>query len=173
MTTISQLTGTGLHWKQPHMNEPSFELTGNEGALAKLHFKNSFGSYAEGEVDGQVWTFKRQGFLNTYVAVRKKGAEANIAVYKNNTWSGGGTLELPDGRKYPANSNFWSDRFEFSSESGKPLIQYTHITGFKLHAQLEVLPGAALLDDIPWILLLGWYLAVMASREGELVAGLF
>ena len=173
MRSLLQISSSPLYWKQPKLMEPAFELKYSEEILATLKFRNSFGSLAEGTVAEGTWSFKRQGFMKTSVTVREKGKEANIAVFHNNTWSDGGTLELPDGRKYQANSNFWHSEFEFTDETGKSVIRFVNIGGFKLHAQLDLMPSAKALPEMPWMVLLGWYLAVMTSRDGEMVASLF
>ncbi len=173
MKTISDLYGNDLQWIQPRLTDPYFELRSGEQFLASLRFKNAFGSLAEGVIDENIWTFKRQGFLNTHVTIRAKGKEENIAVFRNNTWSEGGTLEFPDGLKFTANSNFWNEQFEFTGNTGKTLMKLSQVSGIKLHARLEILALPEELNAYPWIVLLGWYLTVMASREGEMVAALF
>ncbi|HPT15259.1 MAG TPA: hypothetical protein PK796_10745 [Bacteroidales bacterium] len=173
MKTISDLRGKELQWVQPRLTDPNFELRNGEQLIASLRFKNAFGSFAEGMIDGNTWTFKRQGFLNTHVTIREPGKEENIAVFRNNTWSEGGTLEFPDGLKFTANSNFWREQFEFTDSTGKTLLKLSQVSGIKLHARMEILSLRAELDAHPWIILLGWYLTVMASREGEMVAALF
>jgi len=173
MRSLLQISSSPLIWKQPRLTEPFFELKYSEEVLATLRFNNSFGSLATGTAAEGEWSFKRLGFMKTYITIREKGKDANIAVFQNNTWSGGGTLEFPDGRKYRANSNFWHSEVEFTDEEDKPLIRYINIGGFKLHAQLELMPSAKELPEMPWMVLLGWYLAVMTSREGEMVAAIF
>lgn len=173
MRSIIGIPASPIVWKQPKLMEPAFELRYSEEILGTLRFKNSFGSLAEGTMAEGKWTFKRLGFLKTHVTIRKTDDQRNIAIFNNNTWSQGGTLELPDGRKYQANSNFWHSQFEFTDIQEKPIIRFTNIGGFKLHAQLEILPGAKDLADTPWMVLLGWYLAVMTSRDGEMVAAMF
>lgn len=173
MKTISDLCGKDLQWMQPRLTDPYFELLSGKEPIASLKFRNAFGSYAEGTFEGKTWTFKRQGFLNTHVTIRAKGSEANVAIFRNNTWSDGGTLEFPEGQKYTANSNYWQEKFEFTDRDEKTLMKFSHISGLKLHAQLEIFKGFSELDKYPWMVLLGWYLTVMASREGEMVAALF
>jgi hypothetical protein len=173
MKNISELRGNNLQWMQPRLTDPNFELRNGEEVIATLRFKNAFGSYAEGIFEGNTWSFKRQGFLNTYVTVREKGKDENIAVFRNNTWSDGGTLEFPNGHKYFANSNFWREQFELTDENKKTLMKLSQVSGLKLHAKFEIFSVPDELDICPWLMLLGWYLTVMASREGEMVAALF
>ena len=173
MRSIINLADSPLLWKQPHVMEPSFELRFNDELLAGLKFRNSFGSLAEGVVSEGSYTFKREGFLNTHVTVRQSGVLSNLAIYRNNTWSGGGTLIMNDGRQFKANSNFWDSQFEFISANDTPIIRFTNIGGFKLHSQLDIMKEAHKLPELPWMVLLSWYLAVMTSRDSEMVAALF
>lgn len=43
------------------------------------------------------------------------------------TWSHGGTLELFDGLRYPANASFWITTIQFKTEKGKALVRYRKI----------------------------------------------
>lgn len=52
------------------------------------------------------------------------GSGNDIAIFKNNTWSGDGTLELADGRTFQAATNFWQTKFGFETESGEKLIEF-------------------------------------------------
>lgn len=172
MKRISEFSGGPLQWKQPHLTSAAFELKSNEELLATLKFSNAFGTLATGECADGAWTFKRIGFLNTHVSIRIAGTENDIAVYRNSTWSQGGTLELPDGRRYKANSNFWHSQFEFTGKNDEPLIRYTNIGGFKLHAQMELLKPAIELKELSWIVILGWYLTVMMNHDAGVVAAI-
>lgn len=95
-----------------------YELRAGDMIAATLRFRSSFGSFATAASADGSWTFKRVGFWQTKVTVRANEAEADLAAFKSNTGSGGETLELPDGRKYPANTNFWATQCEFKTEAG-------------------------------------------------------
>jgi hypothetical protein len=104
------------------------------------------------------------------VTIRESGSETDLGVFKNNTWSGGGTLELADGRRFPADTNFWATKFEFKTEAGEALIRYSKIGGF-LHAssQTEIHTAAKDLREMPWMVMLGWYLTVMMQADSAAV----
>lgn len=143
---------------------------GNE-LVAILRFRSSFGSFATGESLDGCWTFKRVGFWQTKATVRPCGTDTDIGIFKNNTWSGGGTLELPDGRTLPATTNFWQTKFGFNNtESGETLIEYK--TGGLLHlsATVEIQPNAVSMPELPWMVMLGLYLIVMMQTDAT-VAG--
>ena len=93
-----------------------YELHARDAVAATLSFRTSFGSFATAPRAEGTWTFKRVGFWHTRVTVRAAGTDADLAVFKNKTWSNGGTLELPGGRKYQADTNFWATRYEFKRE---------------------------------------------------------
>ena len=89
-----------------------------------------------------------------------------MAVFKNNTWTGGGTLELPDGRRYQADTNFWMTAFTLTSESGEALVRYRRIGGLlTLSAAVEITPAGASVPELPWLVMLGWYLVVQLHND--------
>lgn len=77
----------------------------------------------------EVWTFKDVGFWHSKLTVFASGAETDLAVFKYNTSWWGGTLELPDGRKYLYYTSRWASQCEFNTETGDALISYRNIGG--------------------------------------------
>jgi hypothetical protein len=173
MMKMAELIGQELEWVQPHALKMEYELHAGDAVAATLHFRSSLGSFATGTSADGSWTFKRVGFWETKVTVRASGEETDLAVFKNNTWSGGGALELPDGRQYPANTNFWATHYEFKTETGEVLISYRKIGGIlHMSAAVEIYPAAKDLPEMPWMVLLGWYLTVMMQRDSATVAAI-
>ena len=168
MKRIVDLIGHELEWRQPHASKRSFELVAGDESLATLEFRSVFGSLATAEGADGAWTFKRVGFFQPSVTVRDASSEAEIAVFRNRTWSAGGTLELPDGRRYPANTNFWMSTYEFKNENSEMLVRYTRIRGV-LHraATVEIGSAGATQPELPWLVALGWYLAVMMQDDAS------
>ena len=163
---MTELIGHGLKWVQPHMLKMEYELRAEEIVAATLHFRSSFGSLATAESADGSWTFKRAGFLQTRVTIRASGSETDLAVFRNNSWSGGGTLEFPDGRKYPANTNFWATKYEFKTEAGKVLISNKNIGGMlHMSSGIEIHAAAENIAEMPWMVLLSWYLTVMMYMD--------
>ncbi len=170
MLRIAELTGHALKWTQPHVAKMEYELLAGEVVAATLRFRSSFGTFATGTSADGVWTFKRVGFTQTRVTVRASESHVDLAAFKNNTWKGGGTLELPDGRKYPANTNFWSTRYGFTTEAGEPLISYTKIRGMlHMSSETEIHPLARDIPELPWMVMLGWYLTIMMDVDSSVM----
>lgn len=166
MKRIRDLVGRELKWIQPHATRRAFELRDGEEMVATLGFRSAFGSFATAQTADGSWTFKRVGFWQTRVTICPAGSENEIAAFKNNTWSAGGTLELADGRSYRANTNFWMTRYAFEDKAGEPLIQFTKIGGTFHRSSLAVVsPAAANLAETPWMVALGWYLAIKMQDD--------
>lgn len=171
MNKIAEVIGRELEWVQPSAWKMEYELRAGDELLATLRFRSSFGSFATAESADGCWTFKRVGFWQTRVTIRRCGSDTDIATFKNNTWSGGGTLELPDGREILATTNLWQTNFEFKTEAGETLVRFK--TGGLVHlsATVEIQPDAAGVPELPWVVMFGWYLAVMMYMDTASTAG--
>lgn len=166
MLKLAEWSGQPLKWIQPHAMNMEYELRSGDAVAAALNFRSAWGSLATATSGDGTWTFKRVGFWQTRVTVRAENSDRDLAVFRNATWSGGGTLELPDGRKFLANTNFWSTRYEFKTEAGEPLISFVKIGGLlHMSAEVEIHPAAFQIPETTWMVMLGWYLAVMMFMD--------
>jgi hypothetical protein len=171
MRRIAELVGQQLEWVQPSVFKMQYELRADDELAATLRFRSSFGSFATGESEDGCWTFKRIGFWQTRVTVRDCNADVDLATFKNNTWSSGGTLELSAGRKLLATTNFWQTNLEFQDELGGTLIGFKRGGLIHLSAMVSVEPNAVSLPELPWVVMLGWYLTVMMQMDSAVVVG--
>ncbi len=121
MNKIAEVIGGELEWVQPSAWKMQYELRAGEEIVATLRFRSSFGSFATAESADGCWTFKRVGFWQTRGTIRGCESENELATFKNNTWSGGGTLEMHDGRQFLATTNFWQTNLEFKTAAGEIL----------------------------------------------------
>jgi hypothetical protein len=81
-----------LRCVQPNILKMNYELRAGDEVMATLRFRSLMGTLATGESADGCWTFKRVGFLQASATVRSCGSDSDIAAFKHNTWSGGGTL---------------------------------------------------------------------------------
>lgn len=165
MRKIAELVGQQLEWVQPSVFKMHYELRAGDEVAATLRFRSAFGSFATGESADGCWTFKRIGFWQTKATVRVCDTDVDIATFKNNTWSSGGTLELSAGRKFLATTNFWQTNLEFQDELGGTLIKFKTSGLLHLSAKVNVEPNAVSLPELPWVVMLGWYLTVMMHMD--------
>lgn len=94
--------------------------------------------------------------------------DSELAVFRNNTWSGGGSLDLPDGRKFLATSNFWQTKLEFKiadGADGKKLFEFQNRGLLHTEYMVTIHPEGHALPELPWMLMLGCYLAVMMAYD--------
>lgn len=171
MKKIAEVISQELRWVQPSAWKMQYELRAGEEIIATLRFRSSSGSFATAESGDGCWTFKRVGFWQTRVDIRGCGSDANIATFKNNTWSGGGTLEFPDGRKILATTNLWQTNFEFKTEAGETMIRFKIGGLVHLSATVQIQPNAGV-PELTWIVMFGWYLAVMMYSDSAGATGI-
>jgi hypothetical protein len=165
MKTIAEFAGKPLQWLQPRALKMEYELRSGEEIVGTLRFRSSLGTFATGQSGEGGWTFKRVGFWQTRATVRANGADTDLAVFKHNTWSGGGTLELASGRKYRVTSNAWQTRLEFLDEANAKMFALQIGGLVRLSATITVPPAATLMPELPWMLMFGCYLTVMMQAD--------
>jgi hypothetical protein len=145
-------------------------LQRGQEAVGSLTFRSGLGTMATGRYDARSWTFKRLGFLRTRVTVRVVDTETDIATFHPTTWSGGGTLELPGGRQFKVEIDFWQTRFAILDHTNRALVRFRPRGVFHLGADMDVLARSARVVELPWLMLFGWYLAVLIKRDAGAAA---
>ena len=170
MDKIANYVGRPLQWGQTKLLKSEYELTSQDLVVATLRFRSLWGTFATAQSADGCWTFKRMGFWQTRATIRPCDSEEEIATFRNNTWKEGGTLVLPDGREYLANTNFWQTQYAFKDEAGDPLIHYRNHGVFRSSAEVTISPQAAELPELPWMVMLGWYLIVMMQNDSAATA---
>lgn len=167
MQSLTGLVDTPLRWEQPKASKMEYALLGGETRAATLRFRSMFGSLATAESADGCWTFKRVGFWQPRVTVRVCDTPADLATFTNNTWSGGGTLALADGRKLLASTNMWATQYELKTETESSLIRYKMRGVVHLSASVEIQPTAVGMPELPWLVPFGWYLAVLMYMDSS------
>lgn len=170
MMRTAEVATRSLQWTQPSALKMNYELLAGDEVASTLRFRSSFGSLATGESQDGCWTFKRVGFWKPRVTVRVCDGDEDIASFSNQTWSGGGTLTLADGRSFRVSNNFWQTKLEFREETEATLIRFESGGVIHLSARVEIDPRAVTLPELPWLLMLGWYLIVMSHRDSGAAA---
>jgi hypothetical protein len=172
MQSFRECIGHELIWMQRHtLVAHKYELRNGQETAATLRFRSAFGSLATGECAEGCWTFKRVGFFRTRATARACGTDNDIAEFKNNTWSSGGTIAQVDGTTFQASTNFWSSKYDIASATGDSLIHYESRFGILNPKRVIVIqPSAMELDQLPWLALFGWYLLVMLQSDAAAAA---
>src|SRR3974390_1144186 len=103
---VPVLTGPDLQWARDPASKRNHLLSSSAGVAGTLSFENYHGSRAQGETAHGVWTFKREGFLQTRVSIRRPGSDATIGMVSLSA-SGNGILTLPGGVEYRFSTSGW------------------------------------------------------------------
>src|SRR5205807_2338161 len=99
-------------------------------------------------------------FLHPRIAIRRAGSEATAAVLSL-SMMGNGTLALAGGPPFKMTTHGWLHRtWEFSSADGVPVLRFKQCRG---GAEVEVLNSGVNAETLSLLLLLGWYVPVLAE----------
>lgn len=167
MQSLARLGDTPLRWQQPSASKMEYELLADETLAGTLRFRSMFGSLATAESADGCWTFKRVGFWQPKVTVRVCDTPSDLATFTNNTWSGGGTLTLADGRRLLASTNMWTTQYELKTETEASLVRYKLRGVIHLSSTVEIQPTAVGMPELPWLVPFGWYLAVLMYMDSS------
>jgi hypothetical protein len=156
-----EVAGGQLLWVQPH-NGLVFELRGGDEVVGSLRWERN--SLARGETAGQQWTFKREGIWHPHVTVRIAGSDVNLGLFHPD-WTGGGRLELGRQLRFGA-SGFWRPQWDWM-DGDQPLVHFERRGMFKLESHVQIEKAVAASPDVPLLVVLGWYLLVLAALDAE------
>ena len=106
MHRIADVVSKGLTWTQPSTWTRAYVLGAGVEQVGRLEFPSMFGTLAQAETGDGCWTFKRVGFWQQHASIRACGSDQDLAVFRNNTWQNGGTLESAAGRTF-ASAGTW------------------------------------------------------------------
>jgi hypothetical protein len=172
MKTMTIVQASKTEWVQPSATEPAFELRADGAAGARLAFRSAEGTLASAEGPGGKWTYKRVGFLNPRVTIRREGEAAALAEYRPRVW-GDGVLELADGTMYEWKPmNFWGTAWAFIGEGDRPLVAFDPSVEMdkenetlKTHCGVELSPEAVDEPRLGLLLTFGFYLLVLRRAD--------
>ena len=171
MKALSTTVGLQLHWVQPTIFARHFELHSENNLLGELRFEKASKAYGTLMMAGSAtesWTIKDAGFLKRRVTIRESGAKDDLAVFQPN-FRGDGWVEFFEGSKFHWRSrNFWRTKWGFSNVQEELLFVVKSKPSYPLQVQAIVEIGAQWrdLDELPLLMMLGWYLRVQDIYAG-------
>ncbi len=165
MKSLLTLIGSELSWRQPRAFKLEFELKHGEEVVARFHFPKLFSHEAIGESADGCWKFRRRGFLRRRFEIIPCNNELPIATLIPDMWERGGELVLSKGRKLHLSSNWWKATHSVKTDSGETLLECTKRGIFKAAADVRFRAKAEEYTELPWIIMLVWYLIILARRR--------
>ena len=161
-----------VHWVQQKTMDKYFELFMADHLIGTLAFRSAFGTLAEAVTSIQSWTFKRVGFFNTRVTIRKPDEELDHATFYPRIF-GDGVLQIMDGRSFSwAPLNFWRTRWVFYDNGDIPVLQFWEGSQefkiseiFKTQAAVEILDASLSEEQLSLLVPFGFYLIIMHKND--------
>jgi hypothetical protein len=177
MAGFKEIATPTAEWSQLNSFQKRFELKTAGEVLGQLVFKSNLGTLATARCAAGSWSYKRIGFLNPRVTVRKQGAEHDLAIYQPKLL-GDGTLNFDDGTQYSWKStNFWNTAWAFYDGRGMAVVSFDPgienqrlRDAIKTQTTVRIDPTDPRSDLLPILLTLGLYLLVMRQSDNAAAA---
>ncbi len=171
MKKLAPAVGLELLWVQPTMFMRHFELYAEGSLVGELRFENAataHGTWRTGSAATQRWTIKGAGVFRRQVTVRGPDASQDLAVLRASL-RGDGWVECATGSRFLWNAtNSWRTQWGFYNAKGELLFVLKSKLSNPLRKQavIETAAPSRELDELPLLLMLGWYLSVQSFYAG-------
>lgn len=164
MKRMSDYLGEELKIFQNSIWKREFELRSGSKVISKLFFPKYLSDLAELKIGEEEFEFYRPKFFSRDAAIRKKGYQNPFASFKNNFWGSKGVLELPRGVKLNIKTGYFRKQSEMYLRENEPLITIFSKFSIKEKSLVVIEKRSEVIDDHPWIIMFGFYLAVLLRR---------
>jgi len=165
MRKISEYIGNELLIVQKSIWKNEFELRFGEELIAQMKHPKFFSELVELTFQNESYEFFRPKFFSREVAVRKKGYENPLAHFKNNFWGSKGVLELPRGIRLNLKFGFFRKQVEIYLGESDLLVSILSRFSMKERSQVIIEKRSEIIDEYPWIVMLGFYLSQLRKRS--------
>jgi hypothetical protein len=160
-----------LAWIQTGAISRFHELKSGGVVLARMEFKNLFGALAEGQTTDGVWTFRRKGLIRQTVFVRPAGSKEDVIRYEPNWSKRKGIINGPGEAVYNWEAaNFWCTDWTLSRYPGAKIAHFKSKGVVRTASGVALSPEAKDEPNLPLLLMLGCFIAVLHRRDTALAA---
>ena len=165
MRNILDYMGNELLIFQKSIWKREFELRSADELIAKLFYPKFFSDLAEVTIQDKTYEFCRPSVFSRDVDIREKGYQNPFAHFKNNFWGSKGVLELPRGTRLNMKFGFFRKQAEIYLGENDLLITISSRFSFKERSEVIIEKRSEVIDEHPWIIMLGFYLAQLMKRN--------
>ena len=165
MKKLSDYIGSYLKIYQKSILKRDFELKSGDELIARLYYPKFFSDLAELTVSEETYKFYRPKFFSRDVDIRKKGYQNPFAHFKNNFWGNKGILELPRGIRLNMKFGYFRKQAEFYLGENELLVSILNRFSIKEKSDVVIERRSDIIDEHPWIIMLGFYLAQLMKRN--------
>jgi hypothetical protein len=166
MKPFEELESQNLQWVQTSTWKYDYELRDEDGAVvATLKRPGWWSSNAEVDAVGNRWRFERKLLWKTRITITSIGTGEEVGVYIPH-WSGGGRLELADGRKFEWKSfSFWGSKWGWTVEDNVPVIGFQTGGFFKTNGEIKIDANMFSTKALPLLMFFWWYLVSLYQSD--------
>lgn len=153
----------GMTWRQPRPLVPEFELRRGAHLFAELTFTSGWTVQAEARAFDREWRLEQKGMWRRTVTMTDRRTGREVLELRLPVWRKA-TLNTPRGRSFTAKAGLTHYRIE--DEDGIILVRFPlKLRVFRFEADVELTERAADLPDLPDLVVAGWFLAILTSRQ--------
>ena len=165
MLTLSDIGMRDLVWRYPETEDGAFELSADEARLGWLRFDERAGAPSVAELAGQTWSFQHVGGALPHVKICKGNSPDAVAEFAPRL-TGGGVVSFASGSSYCWNrAKIWSPTWCFRRQGegqGSSVCVSQQAGPLRDGGRVKICGKAAGLPEAPVLVLLAWYLRVLA-----------
>jgi hypothetical protein len=167
MPPLSEVVPCELVWRYPAVQGGAFQLIANGAEIGRLQFDERPGAPSVGEVAGEKLTFQYSLGALPHVTISRQTGGETVAEYVPRI-IGGGVVSFTTGARYCWNrAKIWSPTWCFrrQDEGHRSSICLAQDAGpLRSGGKTKICGDAAALPETPVLLLLAWYLRVLAFK---------
>jgi len=171
MNPLSNLVGETLTFNQPSRAKREFELVSSKGVLATVNFPKLFSTRVIIKGFDEKWEIKSLSIWQKEFGIFKYGYQMPFAKYGSNFWKTQGIIELPRGARLNCKIDHFKKPFDVFSSKGKLLLSYSNKFVLKGKTTVTINERSEIIDNYPWIIMLGWYIVLLNKRGRARAAG--
>jgi len=165
MKKISNYLGNELIIIRKNFWKREYELRSGDEQIAQMRHPKIFSDLAELTIRNETVEFYRPRLFSRNVDIRKKGYQNPFAHFINNFLGSKGILELPRGIKLNIKLGFFKKQVEIFLGENDLLISILSRFSFKKRNDVIIEKRSEIIDEHPWIIMLGFYLAQLRKRN--------
>lgn len=167
---LDSFAGQPLTWTQTVVGMNDYELHAGANLVATLYFPPTFGighKSARGETSDGCWMFN--SLSGGRVSIKSCDTKNEVGLFARDKGDAG-AVSLVNGQElFLVPLTNWMSRpavRELQAESGASLVRLTITPGWtRRSGTVLIQPAAASLTELPWALILMWYLAMADASD--------
>lgn len=157
--------GENLVIVQPSIFKREYKLKSPDEVIATLDYPKFFSNDAVTEILGEKYEIKQPSMWRSDIHIYKEGQSYPFAKYEANFWRTKGELSLSRGEKLFFKYGMFKRACEISTTSGELIVLIKNSFSIKVQNVVEIKRQSELLDENPWLILLGYYVILQHRRS--------